>query len=89
MVEPISDGLTYQVTTSEDEGFTVICETPWGDDADEANANVLAAGPEMLDALRLLHANARPQNWDDDEDPEQLAAWRALDAAIAKAEGRS
>lgn len=40
----------------------------------------------MLSALRGL-MTVRPSNWEDDEDPDQVAAWRAADAAIALAEG--
>lgn len=46
-----------------------------------------AAAPQMLAALRRLGA-IRPDNWNDGDDAEAEAAWRALDAAIAAAEGR-
>lgn len=32
-------------------------------------------------ALRAL-ISVRPSNWDDDEDPDQAAAWRAADQAV-------
>jgi hypothetical protein len=51
-----------------------------------ANAYLIAAAPELLAALKAAQA-IRPGNWDDDDDPDQAAAWRAVDAAIAKAEG--
>lgn len=38
----------------------------------------------MLAAL-LAVRDVRPTNWDDDEDPHQVAAWRAVDAAILAA----
>ena len=50
-------------------------------------AMIMAAAPEMLAALRLASA-IRPDNWDEGSDSEQEAAWRAVDAAIAQAEGR-
>lgn len=56
MVEPISNGLTYQVTTSEQTGFKVICETDWGDDVDAANARLIAAAPALLKAVTELSA---------------------------------
>lgn len=45
-----------------------------------------AAGP-MRAALMLLSA-VRPTNWEDDDDPAQLAAWRACDEALALARPR-
>lgn len=52
-----------------------------------ANAELFVASPKLLAALKGLVA-VRPVNWDDeDEDPEQAAAWREADAAIALAEG--
>ena len=87
MVEPINDGLTFQVTTSEDEGFKVICETPCGDSEDEANAHLSAAGPDMLAALKAADRFMGSFEGDEmqDEIDERIALVRA---AIAKAEGR-
>lgn len=53
----------------------------------EANAHLIAAAPAMLRALRRAWA-IRPSNWDDGSDLPQADAWRAVDAAIAAAEGR-
>ncbi len=39
-------------------------------------------GDPMADALTALVA-VRPSNWDDDDDPEQVAAWRAAEKALA------
>lgn len=36
----------------------------------------------LIDAARATSA-IRPTNWEDDEDPEQAAAWKALDQALA------
>ena len=44
-----------------------------------ANARLIAAAPEMLGALRVIHANAG-------ESPEWIR--NRIDAVIAKAEGR-
>ena len=53
---------------------------------DKANARLIAATPELLDA-----AKAVLQIWDDlyynQSDPEEREAWNTLRAAIAKAEG--
>ena len=46
----------------------------------EANARLIAAAPEMLDALKAAWAK-RPDNWDNE--------WDQVESAIAKAEGRS
>lgn len=43
--------------------------------------------PELMEAAAAVMA-IRPANWDDDDDPEQVAAWRKLDEAIAKARGQ-
>lgn len=55
------------------------CEPP-GDNA------VTRAAPQLLSALRGLVA-VRPADWDDAEDPDQVAAWTAADDAIALALG--
>jgi hypothetical protein len=47
---------------------------------------VVRAAPNLLSALRGLIA-VRPSNWNDDEDPDRVAAWTAADTAIALAEG--
>jgi hypothetical protein len=51
-VEPINGGETFQITTTEATAFTVIAETPlgWGGPA-EANARLMAAAPDLLEAL--------------------------------------
>lgn len=47
---------------------------------------ITRAAPAMLDALRGLIA-VRPGNWEDDDDADLTAAYRAADAAVALAEG--
>lgn len=42
----------------------------------------------LIAALEGLVRDARPTNWDDDEDMEQWQAWLAADRAIAKARGQ-
>lgn len=51
--------------------------TPWGDEIDRANARLIAAAPEMLEALKLAR-DALGAN----------AARDTVDAAIAKATGQ-
>lgn len=48
---------------------------------DVVNGRLLQALPKLLAAAHAVRA-VRPVNWDDDEDAEQAAAWRALDAAL-------
>lgn len=49
---------------------------------------IVRAAHEMQHALRGLIA-IRPENWNDDEDPDQAAAWKAAEAAVALSEGRT
>ncbi|QNQ09292.1 hypothetical protein [Sphingomonas alpina] len=44
------------------------------------------ARPSVVAALNQISA-VRPSNWEDDDDPDQLAAWRAVDAALAACKG--
>ena len=39
---------------------------------------------DLLNALGDLIHNARPINWDDDDDPRQSAAWREAERAISR-----
>lgn len=55
-------------------------------DIDHPDARLIVAAPDMADALIALIA-IRPSNWDDGEDPEQEAAWRAAEAALVKVLG--
>ena len=51
-----------------------------------SRACIAAAAPALFAALARLIA-IRPENWDDDDDPDQVAAWRAADEAIDAANG--
>lgn len=53
----------------------------------QANARLIAAAPEMFDALKAMRsaAMAIPENWSD----AMMRAARMANSAIAKAEGRS
>ena len=42
-------------------------------------ANTLS---ELHTLLDRLNEHVRPTNWDDDDDPEQVAVWRALDKLV-------
>ena len=56
------------------EGFTIANPSPMGQD----NARLIAAAPDMLAALQLIHANAG-------ESPEWIRS--RIDAVIARATG--
>jgi hypothetical protein len=79
------DGLTLLATVN-DPGLT------GGSDGMEemapppSRACIAAAAPALFAALARLIA-IRPENWDDDDDPDQVAAWRAADEAIDAANG--
>jgi len=68
--------------------FDFVCDTLGDDDSGSAsiavaNARVICAVPDMIAALKAVNLDARPSNWDDDDDPKQVAAWRKLDAVLA------
>lgn len=87
MVEPINSGETYQITTTERTAFAVIAETPVdGTGRDEANAQLIAAAPRMLDALQLFLHAVRGHGWDESVGPEGEAV-AATRAAIRAATG--
>jgi hypothetical protein len=48
----------------------------------EANGRLIAAAPDMLAALKLASVN-----WDTKSQKQAAKAWKAIQAAIAKAEG--
>jgi hypothetical protein len=41
----------------------------------------IASADRLLTAAQMVMA-VRPANWDDDEDPDQVAAWSALEEAL-------
>ncbi|WP_288016473.1 hypothetical protein [Microcystis phage Mae-JY04] len=58
----------------------------------KADAQLISAAPDLLVALEEIRDHAKPTNWDDEDRPGEPGfdcanAWRALDAAIAKAKG--
>ena len=57
------------------------------DGLDAARARLAAAAPDLLAAIELLIEDAQPDNWDDDDDPGQAAAWRAAFRAMLTARG--
>ena len=61
---------------------------PWKTEQDKANARLIAAAPELLEALETLLQDARPVSWEDNDDPEQVEAWKKAQAAISKARGQ-
>ncbi len=48
-------------------------------EAHEVMADAAIALSELHTLLDRLNEHVRPTNWDDDDDPEQVAVWRALD----------
>jgi hypothetical protein len=54
-------------------------------EARDAMAEVANRLSEMQTLLDRLNEHARPSNWDDDDDPEQVAVWRALDKLMEAA----
>jgi len=60
------------------------CGAP--DDELEANARLIAAAPELLEALQMLMPQA-PNAWAEN-DPYSVAMWDNAAAAIAKATGK-
>ncbi|MEC9067843.1 MAG: hypothetical protein VX569_11250 [Pseudomonadota bacterium] len=84
------DGTTHH-------SFDFVCRTIDEDDDSQsrsiaiANADyivrVVNAHDALVDAIEAINRDARPCNWDDDDDPAQVAAWKKLDAALARAKG--
>lgn len=73
-------------TDDEDGGARTIASIPSGaQDNARDNAALIAAAPELLDALRVMVWRYEDTEAMDDEDYPELAAARA---ALAKAEGR-
>lgn len=56
---------------------------------DEANARLIAAAPDMLEALKLVIEEKAPRYHDCTDDGLPKCAWCFAEDAIAKAEGRS
>lgn len=48
-------------------------------EATEVMADAANALSELQTLLDRLHEHVRPSNWDDDDDPEQVAVWKCLD----------
>jgi len=59
-----------------------------------ANARLIAAAPDLLEALKAIIAELRrvrdvkPEQWDALVDPGLCNAWDAIRSAVTKAEGR-
>ena len=58
-----------------------------GDAEDEANANLIAAAPDMLKALEEIYENARDRSETRDEDGDEYDEWVSVHVAIHKAKG--
>jgi hypothetical protein len=99
----LTNGGDRPITTEDERICTVDCQTPfkrgegWQSECDvrEANARLIAAAPDLLAALKALDAYWCEMLPDgppaDDADhwlhADSRAVWRAVRAAIAKAEG--
>lgn len=46
-----------------------------------SETNQAASAARLLTAAQMVMA-VRPANWNDDEDPDQVAAWSALEEAL-------
>lgn len=76
-------------------GKTIACVDTWMDDEQEANANLIAAAPDLLEALIELHkimdfeAHCEPREPYCFDDPSGInAAYDLAYAAINKAKGQ-
>jgi hypothetical protein len=58
------------------------------DDRDIANANLIAAAPDLLEALRELRTLVEMEDWWNDPADRNYPLRYQIEAAIAKAEGR-
>jgi hypothetical protein len=75
------DGVICEVRDSNSDMADATGHAPSPEEA-QANKRLIAAAPELLEALKIV---AGSENWRCSEDGE----WDIVNAAIAKAEGRS
>jgi len=87
--DPLPRYTTEIVTEWEEDDNRVICELPFDhhDDENEANARLIAAAPELLEALKRLMQVGRAYCICYDYSDESEDAWDYAETAIAKAEG--
>ncbi|MBX9031233.1 hypothetical protein HCH06_17885 [Enterobacter ludwigii] len=76
------------VSRDDDQSYGMILPVAWvefdGNDAhQQANANLIAAAPDLLEALQAMLSKAYKQNWND-QYPDELSK---AQAAISKALG--
>jgi hypothetical protein len=64
----------------------IVCDIDGTDEESEANARLISAAPEMLDACYF--AIGFVESWEKENGPTEFVH-RALEIAIAKAEGRN
>ena len=86
----VIDGMTHNT-------FDFVCQTIDEDDDSQsrsiaiANADFIVrvanAHDALVEAIEAVNCDARPCNWNDADDPAQVAAWKKLDAALARAKG--
>jgi hypothetical protein len=62
---------------------------PAGDGLHHANARLIAAAPDLLEALKEARSSLEDVDWDEFSTPAVEKLMRQCDAAIAKAEGKN
>lgn len=80
----------YRIATAAKDGFSIIPNIAMTEDEREANANLIAAAPELLAALEQLAIHTGGKNFMTADLDEDITINRVLAAArnaIAKAEG--
>lgn len=79
------------VSNHEDWRNSMICKIATGEDKAQevANARLIAAAPELLEACRAVLANAEDAESTCDDDGKEYSDIAKLRAVIAKAEGRT
>ena len=76
------DSVGWSVGLGADQRISVHAES----EESGANARLIAAAPDLLEALKVMVASAFPHPV---EHPAMTAAWKVAEAAIEKAEGKS
>lgn len=78
-----------QTNSSHGKGYHIGYVSTWGDNEQtaieaQANANLIAAAPELLEALHAMLNKAYKQNWNDQYPDEVEAAQNAISKALGQ-----